>query len=420
MTQAGPASMSLTIMRGTDTLVRKAWGLADIESRRSATPDLTYRIGSTSKQFTASLILKLVDRGRLSLGDSIGRYLNGLRPEWRGITIGQLLNHTGGLQSEYRQASRRLESLPADSLIAMARRDSMAFIPGTSWGYSNTGYMLLGALVEKLYDRPYGQVLHAEIARPLGLTTLGWCNDQAQLAIAARGYDRPAQEALRPAVEVNPDLALGAGGICASSGDLTTWNRALHGGRVLAPATYAAMTTPDGPASLSEYGFGLRIHRTPWGSRVIEHGGATPGFIAENAWYPAESLSVTLLYNTSPPPANGGISGMLARIALGLPPAASQSVSDSGTMEATQFTKLTGTYELAPGLGVVISVENGGLVAEQRGRPKRPVIPQPGMTFVVGGNGPPVTIRFDIGSDGRATAMIFLQNGNERRAPRLP
>jgi D-alanyl-D-alanine carboxypeptidase len=98
MAEKGPASMSIAISRGTELLVQRAWGVSDVRSRRPVTERSVYKIGSVSKQFTAALVLRQVERGRIALGDSIGRYLvSGLRPEWRAITIEQLLNHTGGL-----------------------------------------------------------------------------------------------------------------------------------------------------------------------------------------------------------------------------------------------------------------------------------------------------------------------------------
>ena len=164
MAEKGPASMSVAISRGSETLVQRAWGVAEIATKRPATAASIYKIGSVSKQFTAVLLLKQVERGKLALTDSIGRYLTtGLRPEWRPLTIEQLLNHTAGLQPDYKREGRPEDEVPADTLIAWAARDTMLFAPGTSFSYSNPGYLLLGALVEKLYGKPYGEALHEEI-----------------------------------------------------------------------------------------------------------------------------------------------------------------------------------------------------------------------------------------------------------------
>jgi CubicO group peptidase (beta-lactamase class C family) len=243
----GFPSMSIAVTRGGQTLLEKAWGIANIGTGQQAEPATLYRIGSVSKQFTAALVLKLVDAGKLSLTDSIGRYLKGLRPDFNSITIEQLLNHTSGLARDYMQMSRESENLPGDSLIAMAARDTLVSKPGTVYAYSNTGYMLLGVLIEKVYGKPYGAVLRDEIARPLGLTSLGWCENMTGPR-AATGYLRLSYGKASPRGEQHASQLIGPGAICSTAGDLARWNHALHGGRVLSAASYAVMTTPRGAA----------------------------------------------------------------------------------------------------------------------------------------------------------------------------
>lgn len=320
----GVSSVQVVITRGDETLLDRAWGLADADARRPADPATTYRLGSMAKQFTAALVLRQVDRGRLALDDSIGRYLAGLKPEWTALTIRQLLDHTSGVPRDYRQVSRVAEPLPADSLIAMAARSPAPTAPaGTTFIYSNTGYMLLGALVEALYGASYRDVLRDEIARPLGLASLGWCGDTEAADGAAKGYYRAPDGTSGSAPYLHPSMMLGSGGICSNAGDVAAWNRALHGGKVLSAATYTAMITPRGVAANrgSPYGLGLYVRATSGGGTVIVHDGATPGYVAENVWYPAESLSVTMLTNTTTAGlgADTNLTEVMGRIALGRP-----------------------------------------------------------------------------------------------------
>ena len=299
MAAKGPASMSVAISRGSETLVQRAWGVADITTKRPATVATIYKIGSVSKQFTAVLLLKQVERGKLALTDSIGRYLTtGLRPEWRPLIIEQILNHTSGLQNDLTREGRPEDEVSSDTMIAWAARDTMVFAPGTRQAYSNVGYLLLGALVEKLYDKPYGEAVRDEIARPLGLRTLGWCTDPRKDTTVATGHEYLGPGNLQPAPFAHPSKSLGAGGLCASAGDLAVWNRALHGGRVLSPDSYSAMITPRGASKAYGFGLQLSVQPAPWSARVIYHLGGIMGFSAENAWIPAESLSVTVLYNS--------------------------------------------------------------------------------------------------------------------------
>lgn len=297
MAEKGPASMSVAISRGDETLVERAWGVMDVATQRPATPATLYKIGSVSKQFTAVLILRQVERGKLALTDSIGHYLTtGLRPEWRSLTIERLLNHTSGLPNDLTREGRPEEEVSPATMIAWAARDTMAFAPGTRWAYSNVGYLLLGALVEKLYGKPYRAVVREEIVVPLGLRTLRWCTHPAEDTTVATGhlYQGPGKN--EPAPYAHPSKSLGGGALCATAADLAAWNRALHGGRVLSPASYTAMTTPRAPST--RYGFGLYVQPAPWGVPFIYHVGGVVGFSAANAWFPGESLSVTVLYNS--------------------------------------------------------------------------------------------------------------------------
>src|SRR5688500_6069659 len=137
-------------MRDGKMLVQRAWGVADVDTKAKADISTTYQIASSTKQFTAALVLKQVDKGRLSLDDSITRHIPGLKPEFNPITIEQLLNHTSGLGNDYREPAKRLETRTPAELLSLIAATSVANKPGTTFLYSNSGYALLGLLVEKL------------------------------------------------------------------------------------------------------------------------------------------------------------------------------------------------------------------------------------------------------------------------------
>src|SRR5688500_16314458 len=203
----GMPSVSIVVTRGNETLVERAWGLADVANGRKAEPSTFYQVGSLSKQFTAALLLKLVDRGRLSLGDTLGRFFNGLEPEFNALTVEQILNHTSGLKGDFRGSPERA-TLPTtrDSLIAMAARDTLATKPGTKFIYSNTGYMFAGAIIEKLYGKSYAGALRDEIARPLGLKTLAFCTTDK--SGGAESYVRSADANPRLVSSLHPSQLL--------------------------------------------------------------------------------------------------------------------------------------------------------------------------------------------------------------------
>ena len=303
----GVPSVSVAVMREGKLLMEGAWG--------DATPATVYPIGSVSKEFTAALVLKLVDRGRVSLSDPIGKHLQGLNPELSGVTIEQLLNHTSGVPRDVRNPETRFESMSSDRLIQMAAGAKLATKPGAAFAYSNAGYMLLGALVEKAGGKPYGVALQDDIAAPLGLKTMTQCGDPKPGV--ATGY-MLSDGKLGPPPGMHHSQLLGAGGVCTTAADLVRWRQALHGGRVLSTTSYAAMTTPRGPAAAGNYGFGLYARPAQWGDWAIVGGGqALSGHTAELHWYPKQSLAVALLYNAAP--RVPGVADLIPRIVLGVP-----------------------------------------------------------------------------------------------------
>ncbi len=416
----GVPSVSVTVVRGDEVLVQRAWGLADVASGRAANSSTVFAIGSTTKQFTAALVLRLVDRGRLTLGDSLGRHLSGLRPEWRAITVEQLLNHTSGLQRSYVDPSRVREEMRGDALVAQAARDTMVAPPGTTFLYSNTGYMLLGVLIEKLHGKPYAAALREEIARPLGLTSLRSCGEVTAGA-EATGYHRSFDGTLASAPDIHPSQNLGAGGICSTTADLAAWNRALHGNHVLSEGSYRAMTTPRGVAIPESYGFGLSTGRAPWGSPSMTHGGqAISGFTSEHGWYPAESLSVTILYNAAPRVAPGG-AHIIAALALGHTPPPTRTTAAEPVVAMTPATGIVGEearrqfmgeYQLGASTIFRVGFEEGRFVLTMPGGGKSPMVHQSGATYLIGSE---TVITFLADAEGRVGGFLARDGDSPER-----
>ena len=311
----GVPSASVAVMRDGKMLLQRAWGLKDVGKALQADDTTTYPIASVSKMFTATLVLKQVDRGRVSLSDSVAKHLPGLKPEFNAITIEQLLNHTSGLPNDFRDRERRLERRSPDELFAMVAATTLANEPGRAYVYSNTGYALLGLLIQKLYGAPYAAVLRDEIARPLGLT-LAECAEPRPGE--ATGYMRTPDGKVGPPPGLHHSQLLGVGSVCASAGDLVKWTHALHKDRVLSPSTYTAMTTPRGAAASANYGLGVYVRPAAWGDKAIVGGGVTTnGFVAELHWYPEKTTAVALLYNVAP--RVPGVSDLIPRIVMGVP-----------------------------------------------------------------------------------------------------
>jgi D-alanyl-D-alanine carboxypeptidase len=411
----GFPSGSVVVTRGGRTLLERAWGVTNVSTGKNADPATTYNIGSMAKQFTAALVLKLVDGGKLSLSDSIGRHLKGLRPEWNGITIEQLLNHTSGLPRDFATGRPETDNVPGDSLIAAAARDTLVSRPGTVFAYSNTGYMLLGVLIEKLHAKPYGMVLRDEIARPLGLTSLGWCESVAKDR-AATGYVRSSDGKATPRGEYHASQDIGPSGICSTARDIATWNQALHGGRVVSAASYVAMTTPRGAAT-GKYGFGLLPRKSAWGSPAINHDGEDNGFSSHNGWYPAESLSVTLLYNALPR-LEVNMADFVGMIVLGgrprpIPPMPVIELPIAAT-QGEGRPKFVGAYEMGVGRTFLVTFEDGNLHVTPPGGSRQQLFLQSGTTYRLGNPQSTTTVTFKVGADGVVTGFTARDNGVDR------
>lgn len=318
----GAPSVAIAVVRGRDTLAFGAWGTADLENGVAATPRSVYRVGSVTKQFTAAAVMQLMEQGKVRLDDSIGSHLATLPPAWRGVTVRQLLNHTSGIPSYTDLGEpwfRRFgEAMSTDTLVALTAALPLRFPPGTKWSYNNTGYVLLGMLIEKLTGRSWAEDLRERFAKPLGLEDTQNCLTEPLIPRRAHGYER-GKDGWMNTQFLHMSQPYAAGAVCSTIGDMVRWNRALHGGQVVSAESYALMTTPAGAAAQGALPYGFGLGRVTMGERVvITHGGGIPGFITANSWIPSLQLSITVLTNSGSAKSDD-LLRMLARAAVGAP-----------------------------------------------------------------------------------------------------
>jgi D-alanyl-D-alanine carboxypeptidase len=271
-----------------------ASGLAALRTRRPMRPGLNYRVASVTKPFVATVVLQLVAEGRLSLSDTVERWLPGILPYGHQVTIRQLLNHTSGvpeyllvpLLELYASEQGRFRSWTPQELVALVADHPPLFPPGTTYSYSNTNYVLVGLIVEAATGRTLGRELTRRIIRPLRLRDTFFPVNRPDIpGRNARGYSLPLGDQgpvldgpLLDFTVYNPSLAWAAGNLVSDLGDLTRFFRALLGGRLLSPGLLAEMTTTVPIGQGAGYGLGLLVLETPCG-RLIGHDGAIPGFI---------------------------------------------------------------------------------------------------------------------------------------------
>ncbi len=315
-------SVAVAVVRGGDTLVMRAWGKADLEQDVDADAQTVYRIGSVTKQFTSATVMQLFEKGAFRLDDSIATYLPTLPAAWHAVTIRQLLNHTSGIPS-YTDVGmswvrRWGEAMTPDTLVALTANKPLNFPSGTKWEYNNTGYVILGMLIEKLTGHAWGDEIETRFAKPLGLTSTRNCLASPVIPHRAHGYERESSAWINaPYLEMTQPYAAGA--MCSTIGDLATWNRALHNGKIVSPASYTLMTTPEGAAMTGALKYGFGLGRDTIAERtIITHGGGIHGFITGNAYVPSAQLSITVLTNGGRA-RSGELLDQLMRAALGLP-----------------------------------------------------------------------------------------------------
>lgn len=413
-------SVAIALVRGRDTIMMKAWGKADLEQDVAATPRSVYRIGSVTKQFTSAAVMQLVEQGKVKLDDSIAVYLPTLPVMWRPVTVRQLLNHTSGIPSYTGIGAawkrRWGEEMNPDTLVALTANVPMWFAPGTSWRYDNSGYIVLGMLIEKVTGHPWGTDIAERFSKPLGLEDTRDCLVTPIIPRRAHGYE-PSESTWINTPYLAMSQPYAAGAMCSTVGDLAKWNRALNTGHVVSATSYALMTTPEGAATSSRYGFGLG-RDTIAGRPMIAHGGGINGFSTGNAWIPSAELSITVLANSGS--ANSDeLVNQLVRAALGAPLAQPPKFHPFTAADRLLFPRYIGVYALALPTGprdLTIADQGDHLTAQLAGQPAIPLLILGNNTFGVGFD---PNLRFIFTMDGaRATKVTLLQGGQSFSGPR--
>ncbi len=305
---AGVPAVQIAVSQGGRVIYSEAFGMTDQESAIAATPRSVLQIGSVTKQFTAAGILRLAERGALTLDDRIEKFVPEFNPRGTTITLRQLLSHTSGVRREWFPPGP-----PGIDLTAPVTREQtiqglnsgplLDFPPGTSWSYSNAGYMLLGLAIESITGRSYADFIHSEFALPLGLIETGVCGT-SNLPLP-EGYGRPVETWVRmPAF--HPSVILFSGSLCSTASDLARWSHLLATGRAMLPDSYATMTTPALLANntVVPYGLGLVVKKM-LGYPAVSHDGAVYGFQSFLLYVPDQDISIAVITNAFPAPAGG-------------------------------------------------------------------------------------------------------------------
>ncbi|WP_082121040.1 serine hydrolase domain-containing protein [Dyella japonica] len=301
--RTGTPGATIAIYRDGEVLYRHAYGLSDLERKTPATVSTHYEIGSITKQFTAAAVLQLQEAGKLDINATLATYLPDA-PHAKEVTLKQLLSHTSGMP-EYLDGPdvEQWAVKPAtfDQIMARIKDKPLDFPPGSRWSYSNSGYALLGRVIEVTSKESYEHYVKSHLLAAAGMTHTYTVADEAQLAGMAKGY-RHTDGKLEPAPTIHDTVGWAAGNLVSTVDELERWNVALRSGKIVRPADYALMSTPV-PGS-TDYGLGLFIDTLDEQPR-IGHTGGSFGFTTSNQYFPKQGLQVIAFTNVGDNPEPG-------------------------------------------------------------------------------------------------------------------
>lgn len=366
--QSGTPGIALLVARDGKIAFEKGYGLADIGGRKPVTPETIFRIGSITKQFTATAILLCEEDGRLRTEDTLDKFFPGF-PRGGRITLHHLLTHTSGIRSftdlpEF--MSHVTEPRTAEQMVAMFRDAKPVFAPGTDWQYCNSGYFLLGEIAGRAAGRPYAELLRDRIFTSAGMIRTGVHRPGLNLPDEARGYAR-GEGGWTPAVDWNMSQAGGAGEIYSTVGDLFRWNEAMFNGRALKAASMRKAHTPVNVGSGStlgkSYGYGWIVAENR-GLKVLWHNGGLDGFSSELMRFPDQKVTIAALANTATPSgamAPDGALNIAARLFLWEDMKPQPCVRETPLPDDVNLSDYTGTFDFGT-IGVMrFRADDGGL-----------------------------------------------------------
>ena len=407
----GTFAGSVLVARGSDVIVSKGYGLANVEWNVSSSPSARFRVASITKQFTAAAILLLEERGRLKIEDLVKTHLPEAPATWDRMTLFHLLTHTAGfpgLQSPPTGRQPPVES--ADSTVAgfvtALMQRPLESQPGERFNYTNSGYLILGHLIQTLTGQSYETFIRENIFTPLGMKDSG-LDSPAVIARRAGSYTVTRNGLVNAASPSDRILPNTSAGLYSTTEDLQRWQNALYGGKVLSQVSLDKMTRPF----KDDYGLGVYI-RTIDGRRAATHGGGTPPF-ANLTYFFDRGISVVVLGNLSVAP-SAEIAGYLGALAHG-DTVQLMSEKKAITLAPSVLAQYAGVYQFA-GRTMTIRVEGGQLAAQPDGGTALPLLAESETRFF--NRDINVVVEFVRDGAGNVAELVVLQGTHQERATR--
>ncbi len=398
---------AVLVKRGEEVLLRKGYGMANLELGVALRPDSVFEIGSITKQFTAAGILLLAERGQLRLDDDITRYLTDFPTHGKQITIQHLLTHTSGVADYTRLpewAAHMRDDLPPAAVAALFKDKPLDFAPGERWAYDNSGYFLLGMVIEKVAGKDYGQFMMDEIFRPLGMKSTRYGSNADLILHRASGYEKAGDRFVNAEYH-SMTQPFAAGALVSDVDDLAIWDRALYGESLLKQATLLRMFTPGRLSSgaTTRYANGW-IFGSLGEHAVVWHNGSIPGFASALLRVPDQRLLVVVLSNDgSHQPSPDAWARRLAARVLGVPER--PPTLPAGALDAAALDGYVGVYVDEDKVKRTVSRDGSHLFAQRQGGEKAELLPTARDRFVYLDY--PVELTFQRDAQGRVSGALL-------------
>jgi CubicO group peptidase (beta-lactamase class C family) len=353
-------SGALLVAKDGEVVLNKGYGMAIREKGIGNSSETVFSTGSITKQFTAAAIMKLKMQGKLNTTDPIRKYLDGVPKDKKKITIQQLLTHTSGLVQD---AGRDYDVAQRDKTVSKILEQPLEFAPGKRFEYTNVGYTLLAAIIEKVSGKSYEEFLQEELFRPAGMFSTGYRLPNWEEKVVAHWYVGETDNGT-PLEKPYPYWNLiGNGGILSTTGDMYRWHLALNSDSILSSEAKKELFTPF----LNDYAYGWDVLKTEHGILIQHNGGSSLGNSAEMRWY-VDSSTVTILFcnqSYDDAPLIDAVRDKIENLIFGgevtLPPSAME--ADSATLR-----KFEGDYQLQSGGHLIAAVKNRALVITALGQ----------------------------------------------------
>ncbi len=406
---------SVMVAQSNQIVFMKSYGFANRELEVANAPNIKFRLGSITKQFTAMCILILQEQGKLSVEDSVSKYLTDSPNAWSKIKLQHLLTHTSGIPDYTRFPDYRSAVMlpwPPEKMMDELRNKPLEFEPGERFAYSNSGYVLLGYIVEKASGQSYEQFVRQFVFQPLGMMDSGCDQFATILRQRAAGYSRDG-DAWINAAYTDTTFPQGDGALYSTVEDFFRWYQCLREQKLVSAESWKAMTTPV----KEHFGFGIAVVEQ-FGQKELAHDGRVSGFVASMRWFPTSDIFVAAFANSDSAHAGevaDNLAALLSTKPLNLPQ--TQAVI---TLDASQLIAFAGRYRSVkpPEIASTVTATNGHLILQATGGPKLVFLPESETNFFFT-EMPALKLTFRKDADGKVSHLATHLNGADHEEKRI-